>query len=551
MPKTIQVQQALFDVVRRRTLIEVVFPVLGGELRAEVMDMREYWQPQAFAKRMVELGFPLPPDRDEVARLHAALRRDAERAAADPARRVEATPLQGWHGETAFVFGDRVIPLNSNVVFQPAPGIPYPRAARRGTIQGWRAGVGAALPGSSRLVLAACAALATPLLAVWDGPVAGFGFDFSGPSRSGTTSALRVARSTLGPPEPDGWNVTRAGAAQYLLGHRGLPVILDGTTAARPGARDAPSIVRQLTDLVAGGRPDIVHAGATGALERAGVTFQSLLLSSTEGTLRGRPRGHQARLIEVPAPTEGFGVIDNPHLCSPPVSDAASAGRWIEALVRAAEAHHGHAFPRFVFRLTGLGDALGAEVRALADAFRAATPEADADPWARSLRDCFALVHAAGALACRFGVFPFEEAVVEDCLRRCLRDALAHAAAPATALAEADAGAVRAWLGASWAGRLDASRDGLDGASAAGGQILVDTDADGERVCLVRKEALAGLVPEPGRLEAALRLIAARGGLRPGEAEGKLTRQKRLADGTKPRFLFFTEAFARPGAPEA
>jgi hypothetical protein len=162
--------------------------------------------------------------------------------------------------------------------------------------------------------------------------------------------------------------------------------------------------------------------------------------------LTGRQRGRQARLVEVPLPSEAFGVIDFPALCRPPVIDVASAARWVEAVVRAAWEHHGHAYPRFVEMLLRLAAALEAEVRALMDAFRAATPEADGDAWARSVRDNFALAYAAGALACRVGIFPFAADVVLDRLRRCLLDALAHADAPAVAAAaqaEADAEAIR------------------------------------------------------------------------------------------------------------
>jgi hypothetical protein len=54
-------------------------------------------------------------------------------------------------------------------------------------------------------------------------------------------------------------------------------------------------------------------------------------------------------------------------------------------------------------------------------------------------------------------------------------------------------------------------------------------------------------VPDPKRLDAALKLIADRGDLRPSKGEGTLTRQK-PAVGGKLRFLFFTAAFSQPKA---
>ncbi len=461
----IEVVRALADVVRRRTLVQIRFRTLDGSVRKSVLAMPEFWTYPAFTQRMIDEEFPLPNNREEITQLHTKLKRDAEHAAQDPSLRVDTTPLQGWHGDAAFVLGKHVVPKGAAVVFHPAEGIVYPQIAQCGTFEGWRDGVAAALPCSSRLMLAACAALAAALLRVWRGQVAGFGFDFSGGSRAGKTTALRVARSMLGAPDLDGWNITRAGSGQYLLGHRGLPVILDGTSAARPGARDAASIVEQVTDLIAGGRPDRLHAGSMGGLEKAGVGFESILLCSTEGALSGRQRGHQARLVEMPLPAAGFGIVDRPELCGPPVTDAASAGRWVEALVEAAWKHHGYAHRRFVGRLLKFGDTLEAEVHALMNIFRKATPEADGDAWARSMRDNFALGYAAGSLACQFGIFPFGPEAVLDALRRCLLDALAHAAAPAlaaAALAEADAAAIRAWLHANWEVRANAEKPGFD-----------------------------------------------------------------------------------------
>ncbi len=182
--------------------------------------------------------------------------------------------------------------------------------------------------------------------------------------------------------------------------------------------------------------------------------------------------------------------------------------------------------------------------------FRKATPEADGDAWARSVRDNFALAYAAGALACRFEIFPFGPEMVLDALRRCLLDALAHAAAPALATAEqakTDAEAIRAWLHANWEGRANAEKTGYDARAAGRHRIIASKDTDGKWVYLVRKEMLAEAVPDPKRLDAALKLIADRGDLRPSKGEGTLTRQK-PAVGGKLRFLFFTAGFAWPNA---
>ncbi len=126
------------------------------------------------------------------------------------------------------------------------------------------------------------------------------------------------------------------------------------------------------------------------------------------------------------------------------------------------------------------------------------------------------------------------------------RDQAAAPALAAAALAEADAEAIVAWLRDKWAQRLKPKTGGLGPRDIEANDMVVAKDADGEWVYLVRKEKLADVVPNPKRLDEALGVIAKRGGLRPSMEEGKLTRQKRLSDGTKKRFLFFVPDFVRP-----
>ena len=356
----IKVVRALRDIIRGGRIFMVVrFATLDGATREATLAMRDFWTLRAFKDRMVDEDFPLPDDSKEVKQLHDRLKRHARQAAKDPSRRLDATPLQGWHGDKAFVCGDRVLLEDAPVVFLAADGVTYPRVEQRGTFKGWLDGVATLLPCSSRLMLEACGGLASALLRVWRGTLKGFGFNLSGASRQGKSLGLRLVCSTIGPPDLEGWNHSRSGIAERLMGHRGLPLVLDDTADARPDGKGTASIVDQVTGLVALGRPDGLHHGAVGELQKAGVGFQSILLSTTEGALPPRRRGLQARLVEIPLPANGFGIIDFPELCQPLVCDAASAGCWVEAADQAMKDHHGHVYPRFVRGLLKLRPAFG------------------------------------------------------------------------------------------------------------------------------------------------------------------------------------------------
>jgi hypothetical protein len=543
----IMVVQALRDDILNRTYIVIRFRRLDDTVCERPLIMSDFWSRKNFEDRMIKLEFPLPAKASEIARLHETLLLHTAATAKDPRRTAKATPLQGWNTEgTAFILGSRIYPKAATDVFLPAEGVTYPKIAKAGYFADWHDKVAARLPCSSRMLLAACTPLAAALLRFWGVPLAGCGFTISGPSRHGKTLCLRCALSAMGPPEVEAWNRSRVGVSDRLFGSHGLVLVLDGTEGQRSDGKDTASIVDQATELLATGVPDQVDSRVMKELPKAGVRFSSILLASTEGRLPERRRGLQARLADVPLPSKGFGVIDFPELCDPPVTDVKSAGEWVNATSDLLGQHHGHALPRFLRRLLERRKDLEKVARKLMEEFCKAVPELDNDAWARSLRDNFALLYAGGALACKFGIFPFGPETVLDGLRRCLLDAVAQAGASAEdsgAGVERDARTIQEWLQAHHPGRLKSKCAKLNRAEAEKGAVIRGQDPGGRPVDLVRREALLTLMPDAGRLRAALDLIAKHGGLVAGK--GDLTRPQKLADGTQLRFLFFTREFAR------
>ncbi len=208
---------------------------------------------------------------------------------------------------------------------------------------------------------------------------------------------------------------------------------------------------------------------------------------------------------------------------------------------RAAARHHGHALPRFVRRLVGLGAGKRARLverhrRAFFDAAGGAALEA----WPRSVLDWFALDYAALMLARRFGIVPWSKAVILDAVMRCWRDAMGQEARVEDA-PEVVAERLRRWLGG--APRRAAVGTDFDPRRLEKYEVVLDRDGD-QPVALAQRKRLVGPAGGEAALDGALRLLLQRGEIVPNRETGEIPRQKRFAGTkTKLRFVFFKASF--------
>ena len=489
-----------------------------------------------FRRTMAAANISFGGDRDRAAAAHKAFLAGIRRQAADRARERRLTGELGWHGKR-FVRPGATLPARSRLVFEPAPKRLYAGARTAGTFEGWVVEVAVPATCSSRMILMIAAALAAVLLRLAGVVAGGFGFSVSGESRDGKTGTLKAAKSTADEPAPDTFGVTRAGGTAALLGHTDHPLFFDGAEAVRGGTKSGNAIVSEITRILSGGRPDMVDpawAAERGTGRGRGV-IRSVLLVTTEGRLDpSRLRGERARLVEVPSARPGsFGVIDYPERAQPPIQTAAAAAEHMERIERAAEAHHGHALPRFAARVVeDQAEVPKAIERYRRELFEAAGA-AHLDGWSRSVLASFALVYAAAMLARRYGIVPWTKAMIQDAILRCWRDAMHEAVDPAT-LAVMTSDRLRRWI-------VDAEKVatvGRDFDPARVGQYQVIRDRDrGEAVALVRRESLVAPAGGEAVLDGVLAHLKRIGALMPNRETGEITRQKRLA-GTKEKLRF-------------
>lgn len=264
-----------------------------------------------------------------------------------PKRRVTAATSTGWHGPELFITplenigkGDAIHQAESN-----ADG-DYGKA---GTLDGWRDGIAALLPGNPIQQLAIGTALAGPLLEPLNVHTGG-GFHLLWDSSNGKTTAVLCAASAWGHGAHFTlkWNATANGLEGIAaLRNDGL-LALDELGQADP--RYVGDVVYSVADGIGKQR-----AGRSSAARRVR-RWRVMLLSSGEVTLETKMAevgkriraGQEVRLVTVSA-GRTFGAWDKLH-------GHPSGASLSDALKRASSTHYGHAGPEFVRLLIESGD---------------------------------------------------------------------------------------------------------------------------------------------------------------------------------------------------
>lgn len=342
-----------------------------------------------------------------------------------PKARTLSVDALGWLDTTdqrlAFVLPDRVIGAanGEEVVFQPERYSPTAKTIRSaGSLEDWQTAVASTVAGNPLLMFGICAGLAGPLIK--SANLDGGGFHVYGASSRGKTTWLQVAASVWGCGGDPGqagpltllrrWTVTANGAEGLAAAHNDLALFLDEIGSCQ--TRDFGALVY----LLAGGMgKTAMDASRTLKSVR---TWRTILLSTGEISSRQKIEederrqaraGQLLRLADIPG---GDNIIT--------ATQGRSPADFADGIKAACGACYGTAGPALVERLLAQhrdAPALRSEV-AIALGVLAAefVPESASAEVARVCRR-FALVAAAGVLACRLGVLPWPEDRVVEAVR--------------------------------------------------------------------------------------------------------------------------------------
>lgn len=352
----------------------------------------------AFRSALLSQGFMTPTDAKRRGWLTEYLQSRA------PAELVRHVPRVGWHGR-CYVLPEETLgtsPSGERVIFHSEAGIEA-RFSQRGTLERWRHDLARLCVGNTRFAFAVSTAFAGPLLA-WAAGTTGGGFQLTGPTSIGKTTAFLIAASVWGKGtenDPESyiqkWRGTSNGFEFLGEQHNDATLILDEMGQVDP--IEAGLVSYMLADGAGKSR-----AKAGGGL-RQKPTWRTLFLSSGEVSLEQHMRtagkvmkgGQEVRLIPIPAEVlpgsaaETNHEFDGGHALSGWVKQHAArcygtAGRaWLEYLVSHTE---------------GLASTLRERMNAVEAQI---VPESAAGQVQRGGRR-FALVAAAGELATEAGL---------------------------------------------------------------------------------------------------------------------------------------------------
>jgi putative DNA primase/helicase len=311
----------------------------------------------------------------------------------EPKQRITAATATGWHGPELFITPtDNIGKGEAIYQTESAADGDYGRA---GTLDGWREGIGALLPGNPILQLAVGTALAGPLL-YHLGIHSGGGFHLLWDSSNGKTTAVECAASVWGHGSHFTlkWNATANGLEGIAAIRNDCLLALDELGQADP--RYVGDVVYSVADGIGKQR-----ASRSSAARRAR-RWRVMLLSSGEVTLETKMSeagkrvraGQEVRLVTVSA-GRTFGAWDNLH-------DHRNGASLSDALKRASTTHYGHAGPEFVRQLIASGD-LG-NLPAMLEAIKAHFPAQSGQP--ARVAERFAIVALALELAVGVGLLP-------------------------------------------------------------------------------------------------------------------------------------------------
>jgi uncharacterized protein (DUF927 family) len=328
------------------------------------------------------------------------------------------TDSSGWVG-ASFVMPDRTYG-DADLKFRDVEPSPDALTEMTGTLEGWKAGIGAKCDGNSRLIaLALGAGFAAPLL-----PLVGMesgGFHIVGGTSIGKTTILRVASSVVGIKDIPHWRTTANGLESIATASNHMLLPLDEIGQADP--KDVGNIAYMLANGQGKARM------TKNLTSRKGKTWLLMVLSTGEVELGEymaqagitQKGGQEVRLPNIPAMPQG-----KPYGCFEHIHGAATAQQFVAGLEEAARDHHGAVMDAYLSRLVVdaadllFAGHLATRVRTIETWLLES--QATADSAIGRVAKRFALLYAALELAHHYGLLPFDTAQIPWAVSTVFRD---------------------------------------------------------------------------------------------------------------------------------
>ncbi len=373
--------------------------------------------------------------------------------------RARAVSATGWYG-AAFVLPDGAIgkPNGERAILQTSGAVDHAFNVR-GTLDQWKDEVARYAVGNSRLVLAISTAFAAALVGPC-GEESG-GIHLRGPSSIGKTTALAMAGSVWGGGDQKyvrAWRATSNGLEAVATAHNDALLCLD--ELAQLGGREAGEVAYMLANGSGKAR------ASRDAMLRKPAKWRLLFLSSGEISLadkiaedaRGRKQtaGQKVRVVDVPADTGRFGLLEELHGFAEP-------GALAKHLVTSAARHYGTAARAFIDAVAPDLDGLRETVKGSVADFVADHCPAEADGQVQRVAGRFGIIAAAGEIAAGLDVVPWPPGEAIRAAAACFKAWIEARGGVESSEVKDGVAAVRAFLSAHGTSRfLAAWEDGAD-----------------------------------------------------------------------------------------
>lgn len=252
----------------------------------------------------------------------------------------------------------------------------------------WKTNIGKFCSGNSRLILAASAALAAPLLSILN--MEGGGFHLRGDAAAGKTTALEVAASVYGSASSYllNWDATKNSLEQVAEAHNDCLMVIDEL-----GLVDSSTVGDAIYMLANG-----LGKARMGQTKRR---WRVMFLTSGEVSLaehmaksgKDTKKGQEVRLLDIAADAgAGMGLFERLHSFGTPAEFA----NYLKAATRK---HYGTPLLKFLKIITAARSEIEAECHAQIDSFvKRLLPANAPGEVPRALRR-FGIVAAAGEIA--------------------------------------------------------------------------------------------------------------------------------------------------------
>ncbi|WP_169315566.1 DUF927 domain-containing protein [Thiocystis violascens] len=326
-----------------------------------------------------------------------------------PKRRMHCALQTGWTGDS-FVLPDVVIgPSAAGVIFQSGER-QHDEYTTAGTLDGWKATLGALAVGNPMLMESLSAGFTGPLLAKCSAE--GGGVHHYGDSSTGKTTLIEAACSIWGGATyRRSWKGTANGQEAVAALFNDNLLALDEISEADP--REVGSVIYQLGN--GRGKQRASRSGAARSVAR----WRCMILSTGERTiattmLEGGHRakaGQSVRMLDIPV-ARRYGAWDDLHSMT-------SGAAFSDAIKRAAATQHGHVGRAFLERLTRENQDFSATLEQIKAMPLFAVSGGEGQDKRAAAR--FALIGMAGELATEYGLTGWHQGDALKAAALCLR----------------------------------------------------------------------------------------------------------------------------------